>query len=82
MSFLTTPAKGYTIKGQNFWIKETMKNKICPLFYCAVHQNSFKNCNECQQLPSKKLTELKNLNISTEEHLTELQKKRISILIL
>lgn len=58
----------YKVKGRTFWAKEIMPNKTCPLFNCSVTERKFNSCGQCAELPCKKFTELKDPNITIEEH--------------
>ncbi len=56
------------VKGSPFWAKDFFPGKICSLYECAVIKNSFKNCGQCNELPCKMYVELKDPNMSDEEH--------------
>ena len=56
-------------QGKPFWAIEATTEGICPLYQCAVHDNHFKDCGECSELPCQKFMDLKDPNISVEEHL-------------
>ena len=56
------------VKGQTFWAKEMMPDKICPLFNCSVNEKGFKSCGDCEELPCKMFREMKDPNSSEEEH--------------
>jgi hypothetical protein len=55
------------VKGKPFWTKD-MPTGICQLFDCAVNIKQYKSCGECPELPCKLFYELKDPNISEEEH--------------
>ena len=58
----------HRVTGKTFWA-DSFENKTCPLFDCAVNNHGLKNCSECGDLPCNKFKELKDPNITTEEHL-------------
>ena len=58
----------YAVRGQTFWAKQIMPEKICPLYKCAVIDKKYNNCGECPELPCKKFTDLKDPDISDERH--------------
>jgi hypothetical protein len=45
-----------------------MRDKLCPLYKCATIDKRYKNCGQCAELPCKKFTDLKDPNISNEQH--------------
>ena len=66
--FYQNPCSGcYEVKGQTFWAKES-DTGMCPLFDCSVNQKQLKSCGDCCELPCNKFKELKDPNISDEEH--------------
>lgn len=78
--FFNKTCKGcYQVEGRTFWAREAIPDKICPLFNCAVYEHKFNNCGQCHQLPCNKFMELKDPNITEEEHKASIQ-KRINIL--
>ncbi len=56
------------VEGSPFWAKEYFPNKICSLYECAVIKNRFKSCGDCNELPCKMYIELKDPNMSEEDH--------------
>jgi hypothetical protein len=58
----------YKIKGKTFWAEEIMPEKVCPIFDCAVNDKGHNNCGGCLELPCDIFNELKDPNISDEEH--------------
>jgi hypothetical protein len=56
------------VKGQTFWAKEMMPNHTCPLFNCSVNDKGFKSCGNCQELPCMLFLEMKDPDITEEEH--------------
>ena len=66
-------------QGKPFWTIEATAEGICPLYQCAVHDNHFKDCGECAELPCQKFFDLKDPNISDTEHQIMI-KKRTEIL--
>ena len=56
------------IKGKTFWAEEIMPKKVCPIFDCAVNDKKYKNCGECLQMPCNIFNELRDPNLSDEEH--------------
>jgi hypothetical protein len=58
----------YKIKGKTFWAQETLPKKVCPIFDCAVNDKEYQNCGLCSDLPCKIFHDLRDPNISDEEH--------------
>jgi hypothetical protein len=58
----------HAVRGSTFWAKNIMPDKICPLYTCSVIDKKFNGCGECGQLPCAKFFDLKDPNISEEEH--------------
>lgn len=56
------------INGKTFWAQEIMPKKVCPIFDCAVNEKKYKTCGACSQLPCEIFHQLKDPNISDEEH--------------
>ena len=54
------------IKGEVFWAKY-IGSKVCPVFECAKNRD-FKNCGDCSEIPCELWFNLKDPNISEEEH--------------
>lgn len=79
-NFFAKECKGcYETKGATFWANEVMPDKLCPLYKCAVFSKEFNNCGECSELPCIIFNELKDPNISEEEHKKSLE-ERVSVL--
>ncbi|NYB51546.1 MAG: DUF3795 domain-containing protein [Methanobacteriaceae archaeon] len=58
----------YKIKWKTFWAQEIMPERVCPIFDCAVNEKKYKNCGSCLELPCDIFNQLKDPNISDEEH--------------
>lgn len=58
----------YHVAGKTFWAEEATPEKICPLYNCAVLNKKLNNCGECRELPCNKFIQLKDPNITEEEH--------------
>ncbi len=58
----------YSVKGSTFWAKSMMPDNICPLYKCSVMDKQFSHCGQCPDLPCKKFNDLKDPNISEEQH--------------
>jgi hypothetical protein len=58
----------YKVKGKTFWAEEIMPKKVCPIFDCAVNDKSYENCGSCSDLPCYIFNELKDPNISLDDH--------------
>lgn len=58
----------HAVKGSTFWAKNAMPDKICPLYKCAVIDKNYDNCGHCSELPCGKFRDLKDPNISVEQH--------------
>ena len=58
----------YSVQGETFWSKEVMPDKICPLYKCSRKESMYNNCGQCEELPCEKFVELKDPDISDEQH--------------
>jgi hypothetical protein len=58
------------VKGRTFWAVQSMPNKTCPLYFCAVETHHLHHCGECPELPCSKYFEMKDPKSSEEEHKT------------
>lgn len=58
----------YAVKGSTFWAQEAMPDKLCPLYKCATIERNFNSCGQCKELPCGKFLDLKDPNISDEQH--------------
>ena len=67
------------VKGQTFWAKDAIPNKICPLYDCAVNVKRFKDCGVCPELPCRMFVEQKDPHSSEEEHKAGIV-KRVTVL--
>jgi hypothetical protein len=65
----------HMVKGSTFWAQESMPDKICPLYKCAIIDKKYKNCGQCIELPCKKFTDLKDPNITDEQHIQSVNKR-------
>lgn len=66
--FFKNPCSGcYETEGKTFWAAE-LPEKTCTLFRCAVMAKEFSSCAECSELPCQQFRDLKDPNISEEEH--------------
>ena len=78
--FYNNPCNGcYEVKGKTFWAKEAIPGGICPLFDCSINNRNYKSCGDCDELPCAKFKDLKDPNISDEEH-QKMIKKRTKVL--
>lgn len=57
------------VEGRPFWT-----DTGCELFICCS-EKAYYSCGDCPELPCKQFTDLKDPNISDEEHLKELDKR-------
>jgi len=57
------------VEGKPFWIEIG-----CELFSCSLEKN-FNNSGDCLELPCEMFIELKDPNISDEEHLKEIENR-------
>ena len=64
----------HAVKGATFWAKE-MPDKLCPLFKCSVIDRKYSSCGQCAELPCKKFTDLKDPNISEEQHVKSINER-------
>jgi len=58
----------HAVKGATFWAMEMMPSKVCPLFDCSVNKKGLKDCGPCLDLPCETFLNMKDPNISDEEH--------------
>lgn len=67
--FFKNPCPGcFEVMGKPFWAKEATDSGICQLFDCSVNQRGYENCGDCSDLPCQIFQDLKDPNISREEH--------------
>lgn len=69
----------FNLKGKPFWTEEDSANGVCALFDCSINQKGYLNCGDCIDLPCKMFVDLKDPNISEEDHQKQIQ-QRIKIL--
>lgn len=68
--FFSTQCDGcHKVKGETFWAKDHLEAKVCPIYDCSSNKNHFSSCANCSDLPCKIFWNLKDPNISEEEHL-------------
>jgi len=56
------------VRGSTFWAQEAFPDKICPLYQCAVMERGYSHCGYCPELPCKRYIDLRDPDISKEEH--------------
>jgi len=64
-----------TVSGSTFWAKAVFPDKICPLYQCAVMERRYSYCGQCPELPCKKYADLRDPNISEEEHYQSIKER-------
>jgi len=69
----------YEVEGAPFWAKDISENGKCPLYECSVIQKGFKSCGQCSELPCIMFQDLKDPNVSEQEHKKALS-KRVALL--
>jgi hypothetical protein len=69
----------FNVSGSPFWAKDITQNGVCPLYDCSINERGYKNCGDCKELPCTMFTDLKDPNVSEEEHRKALE-KRVAIL--
>jgi len=69
----------YEIKGKTFWAEEIMPEKICPIFDCSVNDKEYQNCGKCSKLPCNIFNELRDPNISDEDHEKSIQDRTLRL---
>jgi hypothetical protein len=75
-NFFNNACQGcHAVKGATFWAKEMMPDRICPLYKCSVIDKKFGNCGQCAELPCKKFIDLKDPNISDEQHIQSINER-------
>ncbi len=67
------------IKGKTFWAQEIMPEKVCPIFNCAVNDNGYETCGKCSELPCNIFNELRDPNISDEEHESSISERIVRL---
>jgi len=65
----------HSVKGSPDWAKEMMPSGICPLYDCTVNTKGYKNCGGCSELPCRLFLEMKDPNVSEEEHLSSIAER-------
>jgi hypothetical protein len=46
-----------------------MPDKVCPLYKCAILDKKYTSCGQCADLSCKLFKEMKDPNISEQEHI-------------
>jgi hypothetical protein len=69
----------HVIRGSTFWAKEMMPDKVCPIFKCCFINKKFINCGQCKDLPCKIFDELKDPNLSDEQHHESIRERVIRL---
>jgi len=69
----------FKVKGKTFWAKDLLPDDVCTLFDCSVNSKQLHHCGECAELPCKKFYDLKDPDLSDEEHLQSIN-KRVQVL--
>lgn len=67
------------IKGKTFWAQEIMPEKVCPIFNCAVNDKGYETCGKCSELPCNIFNELRDPNISDEEHESSISERIVRL---
>jgi hypothetical protein len=63
----SNPCKGCNaIEGKIFWTKY-LNLEVCPIYTC-VKEKQLKHCGECAQMPCKIYSDMKDPNMSEEQH--------------
>jgi hypothetical protein len=62
------------IEGKTFWAIEHFGG-ICPIYDCSVNKFKFSFCGECSELPCKLYFDIKDPNLSEEQHLQSINKR-------
>ena len=63
------------VSGRPFWSAEYFADEPCPIYKCAVVEKKFENCGPCSELPCKLFFDLKDPDMSEEEHLKGITKR-------
>lgn len=61
------------VKGQPFWVTEADID-VCLLFHCCA-EKQINSCGACDNLPCKKFLEIKDPNMTLEEHREEVVRR-------
>lgn len=78
--FFENPCKGcIAVDGKLFWAVDIFPNGICPIYNCAVNIKHYQNCGQCPELHCNLFREMKDPNMSDEEHLKSIE-KRVAVL--
>jgi hypothetical protein len=51
-----------------FWAVQSVPDKKCPLYKCAVIDRKYRDCGECAELPCKTFIDMKDPNTSNGQH--------------
>ncbi len=74
--FYKNPCKGCrNLEGKVFWSGDAAENGICPIYDCSVNTKEVGSCGKCSELPCKLFFEMKDTNISEEEHQESIVKR-------
>ncbi len=67
------------LDGKVFWAADFTNNKICPMYDCAVNTKEFGSCSKCKELPCQLFFDMKDPNMSDEQHRESIT-KRVEVL--
>ena len=56
------------VKGKPFWTEE-LPDKICPFYDCCRNRKKLQHCGLCPEFPCRLFYDLKDPNMTEEEHL-------------
>jgi hypothetical protein len=60
--------------GSPFWSRYIEQEK-CILYDCCINERGYLNCGNCEELPCTKIIELKEPNITQEEHIKRIKRQ-------
>lgn len=58
----------YVVNGKTFWAVEHLDAKVCPIYDCSLKTKKLDSCAKCSDLPCQIFWNLKDPNITEEEH--------------
>lgn len=65
----------FNVKGQPFWTADIFEDKNCPLYKCSLNEKGLKHCGDCGDLPCNIFSEMKDPEMSDDEHKKSIDKR-------
>jgi len=63
------------VEGKIFWAKDIFEDALCPMYKCAVIENKFSDCGECEKMPCQIHYDCKDPSLSDEVHLESIRQR-------